>query len=81
MTSNKEIDIILVDPYLSKNLPARGAIKELAIPKDNDKFITCDFSYQKDELTKDEDLLPLALNLIDHSWCLPSFVLPTAPLL
>jgi len=32
--------------------------------KDNDKFITCDFSYQKDELTKDEDLLPLALTAV-----------------
>ena len=32
--------------------------------KDNDKFITCDFSYQNDELTKDEDLLPLALTAV-----------------
>jgi len=32
--------------------------------KDNDKFITCDFSYQKVELTKDEDLLPLALTAV-----------------
>ena len=32
--------------------------------KDNNKFITCDFSYQKDELTKDEDLLPLALTAV-----------------
>ena len=32
--------------------------------KDNDKFITCDFSYQNVELTKDEDLLPLALTAV-----------------
>jgi len=32
--------------------------------KDNDKFITCDFSYQNNELTKDEDLLPLALTAV-----------------
>lgn len=32
--------------------------------KDNGKFIMCDFSYQNIELTKDEDLLPLALTAI-----------------
>ena len=32
--------------------------------KDNGKFITCDFSYQNIELTKDEDLLPLALTAV-----------------
>ena len=32
--------------------------------KDNNKFITCDFSYQNVELTKDEDLLPLALTAV-----------------
>jgi len=32
--------------------------------KDNDKFITCDFSYQNIELTKGEDLLPLALTAV-----------------
>jgi len=32
--------------------------------KDNEKFITCDFSYQNDLLTKDEDLLPLALTAV-----------------
>jgi hypothetical protein len=39
VTSNNERDIIFVDPYLSKNLPAIGAMKELAIPRDKDKFI------------------------------------------
>ena len=29
--------------------------------KDDDKFITCTFEYQKDLIAKDEDLLPLAL--------------------
>jgi len=29
--------------------------------KDNDKFITCDFTYQIDQLSSDEDLLPLAM--------------------
>ena len=28
---------------------------------ENEEFITCDFSYQNDQLTKDEDLLPLSL--------------------
>jgi len=32
--------------------------------KDNDKFIRCDFSYQNDQLTKDEDLIPLALTAV-----------------
>ena len=32
--------------------------------KDNDKFITCDFSYQNVEPTKDDDLLPLALTAV-----------------
>ena len=32
--------------------------------KDNDKFITCDFSYQNLEPGKDEDLLPLALTAV-----------------
>ena len=32
--------------------------------KDNDKFISCDFSYQNVEVTKDEDLLPLALTAV-----------------
>ena len=32
--------------------------------KDNDKFITCDFIYQNTQLTKDEDLLPLALTAV-----------------
>jgi len=32
--------------------------------KDNDKFITCDFSYQNVEATKDEGLLPLALTAV-----------------
>jgi ATP-dependent Lon protease len=32
--------------------------------KDNGKFITCDFSYQNIEPTKDEDLLPLALTAV-----------------
>ena len=39
VTNNKDIDIIFVEPYLSKNLPAIGAMKELAIPNDKDKFI------------------------------------------
>jgi len=32
--------------------------------KDNDKFITCDFTYQIDQLSGDEDLLPLALTAV-----------------
>ena len=32
--------------------------------KDSDKYITCDFSYQNDVLTKDEDLLPLAITAV-----------------
>jgi len=32
--------------------------------KDNEKFITCDFSYQKDEISENEDLMPLALTAI-----------------
>jgi len=32
--------------------------------KDNDKFISCDFSYQNVDITKDEDLLPLALTAV-----------------
>ena len=32
--------------------------------KDNDKFITCDFTYQNVALTKEEDLLPLALTAV-----------------
>ena len=29
--------------------------------KDNEKFISCDFAYQNDEILKNEDLMPLAL--------------------
>jgi len=32
--------------------------------KDNEKFITCDFTYQNDQLVKDEDLLPLSLTAV-----------------
>jgi len=32
--------------------------------KDDDKFITCEFSYEKDQLTKGEDLLPLSLTAV-----------------
>ena len=32
--------------------------------KDDEKFISCTFEYQKDILTKDEDLLPLALTAV-----------------
>jgi len=32
--------------------------------KDNEKFMNCDFSYQNDELTKNEDLLPLAFTAV-----------------
>jgi len=32
--------------------------------KENDKFITCTFEYQKDLINKDEDLLPLALTAV-----------------
>ena len=32
--------MIFIDPNLSKNLPAKGAIKELAIPRERDKFIS-----------------------------------------
>tara|TARA_B100000686_G_scaffold323656_1_gene378615 strand:- start:73 stop:2460 length:2388 start_codon:yes stop_codon:yes gene_type:complete len=32
--------------------------------KDEEKFISCSYEYQKDEITKDEDLLPLALTSI-----------------
>jgi len=32
--------------------------------KDDDKFITCTFEYQKDLISKDEDLLPLALTAV-----------------
>ena len=31
---------------------------------ENEKFITCDFSYQNDQLTKNENLLPLALTAL-----------------
>jgi len=32
--------------------------------KDNEKFITCDFSYQNDEIVNNEDLMPLALTAV-----------------
>ena len=32
--------------------------------KDDEKYITCTFEYQNDELVKNEDLLPLALTAI-----------------
>ena len=32
--------------------------------KDDEKFISCTFEYQKDILVKDEDLLPLALTAV-----------------
>jgi ATP-dependent Lon protease len=32
--------------------------------KDDEKFITCTYEHQKDVLTKDEDLLPLALSAV-----------------
>jgi len=32
--------------------------------KDDDKFITCEFEYQNDQLTEDKDLFPLALTAI-----------------
>ncbi len=32
--------------------------------KDNEKFITCTFEYQNDQLSKEEDLFPLALTAI-----------------
>ncbi len=32
--------------------------------KDNEKFISCDFSYQNDEIVNDEDLMPLALTAV-----------------
>jgi len=32
--------------------------------KENEKFITCDFTYQNDQSTKDEDLLPLSLTAV-----------------
>jgi len=32
--------------------------------QENEKFITCEFSYQNDQLTKDEDLLPLSLTAV-----------------
>jgi len=32
--------------------------------KENEKFITCDYSYQNDQLTENEDLLPLSLTAV-----------------
>ena len=32
--------------------------------KDNEKYISCEFTYQNDEISKDEDLMPLALTAI-----------------
>jgi ATP-dependent Lon protease len=32
--------------------------------KDNDKFITCEYSYNNDVINKDEDLMPLAITAI-----------------
>ena len=32
--------------------------------KDDEKFITCSYEYQKDQILNDEDLLPLALTAI-----------------
>ena len=32
--------------------------------KDNDKFIICEYSHQRDEYTKDEDLIPLAMTAV-----------------
>ncbi len=31
---------------------------------DNEKFISCDFSYQSDEIVNDEDLMPLAITAV-----------------
>jgi len=32
--------------------------------KDNDKFIICEYAHQNDEVTKDEDLIPLAMTAV-----------------
>ena len=47
--------------------------------KDDEKFLSCDFSYQNDEIDKNEDLMPLALTAVRRLEKLTTCLLYTSP--
>ena len=47
--------------------------------KDNDKFIDCEYTHYQDLVTKDEDLIPLAMTAVRRLEKLTSCLLYTSP--